>query len=523
VPSRPRITGHVRIAPPGAQEDGDANAVAAIFQYGRPQGMGPRTPARMVAAVANGVYGLGVVDVTEPEAAFLLREPGGRYGGGQSAVDISFISRFELGDTSGLRPTTERDVAYMVLNNDAGANGATQVFDLTDPRLPELLDQVGIPGPAGPPAVSGARLVRSFNPPQLVTRLAIAGQNGLLFQEATQSDDVSNGAVLGGLGGARDVAAEAFAFDRMLDETGRQLKDISHANSRYFDPAEIHRMLTVPGEALGSLDSGGDARAEVAEIYGDSARPGGMAEAGRSMAFLRGAYSEQMLARLEGGFRIAPQEDLARLVRHTHPPDFDSNGDEALSRGELERLIFGVLDANGDDTLDKLEWPRHPGEDPDAMDKNDDGEISRQEMDLGDEVMRFFDTDGDKLARFSEWPWVVDVDPLPTFYYVSFENLKKLVNRLGWDRQRPRLYQLIARGEQPHDVTDDMIQFQIDLARGGPLADPTGETAMPGFISRFDLDGDGAVEPEEFEPFGRIAARCDTNEDGRIDRKDMPE
>jgi hypothetical protein len=523
VPSRPRITGHVRIAPDGAQEDGDANAVAAIFQYGRPQGDEQRTPARMVAAVANGVFGLGIVDVTEPEAAFLLREAGGRYGGGQTAVDISFSSRFELGDTSGLRPTTERDVAYLLLNNPNGGGGATQVFDLTDPRRPALLSQTNIPAPNGPPAAAGARLVRSFNPPQLVTRVAVAGQAGLLFQEATQSEDVSNGAALGGLPGARDVAAEAFAFDRMLDETGRQLKDISHANSRYFDPAEIFRMLTVPGEALGSVGSGGDARAEVAAAFGEAARPGGMAEASRSLALLAGGYSEEMLARLDGGFRIAPQEDLARLVRHTHPPDFDRNGDEALSRGELEQLIFSVLDANRDDTLDKLEWPRHPAEDLGKMDKDKDGEISRQEMDLGDDVMRFFDTDGDKLARFGEWPWVVDVDPLPTFYYVSFENLKKLVNRLGWDRKRPRLYQLIARGEVPHDVTDEMIQFQIDVARGGPLADPTGETAAPGFISRWDLDGDGAVEPEEYGPYQRIAARCDTNDDGRIDRKDMPE
>lgn len=521
VPSRPRITGHVRISPKGSQEDGDANAVAAIFQYGRPQGAGPRTPARMIAVVANGIFGLGVVDVTEPEAAHLLVPAGGRYGGGLTAVDISLLSRFELGDTSGLRPTTERDIAYLLLNNTDQPGGRTLVLDLTDPEQPELLSRRNIPGPSGPPAVSGGRLVRSFNPPQLVTRFVVAGEAGLLFQEATQSDDVTNGAAIPGVSGARDVAAEAFAFDRMLDETGRQLKDISHDNSRYFNPAEIHRMLSVPGEALGSLDSGGDARAIVAASFGDRARPGGVAAASRSLALLEGKHSEEMLLRLEGGFRIAPREDLARLVRHSHPPDFDVNHDLALSRGELEKLIFAVLDANGDGELGPLEWPRHPGEDPGAMDKDGDGVIGRREMDLGSDVMQFFDPDGDDLASFSEWPWVVDIDPLPSFYYVTFENLKKLVNRLGWDRKREVVYRLIARNLQPHDVTDEMIQYQIDYARGAPLRDPTGESAPPGFIARWDLDGDRAVEPEEYQPFERIAARCDLNGDGRIDKRDM--
>jgi hypothetical protein len=522
VPTVPRITGQVRLAPPGSQEDGDAYAVAALFQYGRPQGAGPRTQARMIAAVANGVYGMGIVDVTEPEAAYLLMPAGGRYGGGLTAVDITLSSRFELGDTSGLRPTTERDLAYVLMNNEDQPFGATLVMDLTDPRRPELLSRRNIPNGSDVPPVSGAHLVRSFNPPQLVTRIAVAGQGGLLFQEATQSDDVTNGALIPGLAGARDVAVEAFAFDRMLDETGRQLKDISHANSRYFNPAEIHRMLGVPGEVLGSLDSGGEARADVAAAFGSRARPGGVASASRSLALLEGEHSEEMLERLAGGFRIAPQEDLARLVRHTHPPDFDSNRDESLSRGELEQMIFSVLDANSDGRLDKLEWPRHPGEDPGAMDRNGDGVLSRQEMDLGDDVMRFFDPNGDKRAEFGEWPWVVDVDPLPTLYYATFDNLKNLVNRLGWDRKNASLYRLIARNLQPHDVTDEMIQNQIDYARGAPLRDPTGESAPSAFIARWDLDGDGAVEPDEYEPFARVALRCDTNGDGRIDKKDMP-
>jgi hypothetical protein len=138
-------------------------------------------------------------------------------------------------------------------------------------------------------------------------------------------------------------------------------------------------------------------------------------------------------------------------------------------------------------------------------------------------VLRFFDPDRDGLAAFTEWPWVVETDPLPTLYYATADDLMKLVNRLGWDKQRPGLFALIARGKEAHDVTDEMIAQQIAYARGRPLVDPSGEGAPPGFIARWDLDGDGAVEPEEYAPFARVAARCDLNGDGRIDEKDRSE
>jgi hypothetical protein len=49
-----------------------------------------------------------------------------------------------------------------------------------------------------------------------------------------------------------------------------------------------------------------------------------------------------------------------------------------------------------------------------------------------------------------------------------------------------------------------------------------GQPAAPGFVERFDLDGDGAVDAAEFPAFARIAARCDRNGDGRISAKDRP-
>ena len=46
-----------------------------------------------------------------------------------------------------------------------------------------------------------------------------------------------------GLEELRDLEFEELAFDRLLDERGRWIKDISHADCRYLTPEEILRVL----------------------------------------------------------------------------------------------------------------------------------------------------------------------------------------------------------------------------------------------------------------------------------------
>jgi hypothetical protein len=520
VPSRPRVTGQLAIVPEGIQDvDGDARAVAALFQQARPQGAGPRTTARMIAVVANGRFGVSVVDVTEPEAASVLSPPA-RYAAELEAVDVELTGRFDLGDTTGVKPTVERDVAYLVLAAPDGTRGATLVLDVSVPSRPAPLGRVNLGPGSNLNPLAGGTLVRSFNPPVLVTRLAVAGEGGVLIQDVTASEEPRNEARLVGVPGARHVAAEAFAFDRMVDETGRQLKDISHEGARYFTPEEIFRVLTVPSELLGDVADGGARRERVAARHEGAATPGGRLEASVRPSGLSEEDAEAMLARLAGGFRIAPQEDLARLVRHAWPPDHDRNGDAALSRGELEALVFDVLDANGDGRLDALEWPRHPGESPQALDRNGDGVVSRQEMDLGPEVMRFFDPDGDGKAAFAEWPFTVEVAAVPSLYYTTVEQLLALLGRQGFERARPALFALLCGDEPPHDVERERLEAFVARARAQPLTDAYGRPAAPGFLERWDVDGDGAVGPEEHPAFGKLARRCDRNGDGRIDKRD---
>ncbi|MGQ0553088.1 MAG: hypothetical protein ACT4PU_07695 [Planctomycetota bacterium] len=521
VPSRPRITGQVRLSPDGADVEGDCRAVAALFQPARPQGQGPRTAARMLAVVANGEYGLAVVDVTEPEAARRISSFD-RYNTQLLAVDVSAGGRFELGDTSGLRPTTERDLAYLLVAAETGQNGGMLVFDLSDPTRPVQRGRSVLGQGTGLGRVWSGTLLRSFNPPELVFRHAVSGEGGLLFQEVSNSAEPENGARLTGLAGARDAAVEAFAFDRMLDETGRQLKDISHEEARWLTPQEIHRVLAVPGEVLGTLQGGGQLRQDVTAAFGDRTAEGGRLDLSFKLRGLDQGQVSTMQERLEGGFRIGAREDLARLVRHAWPPDFDSNRDAALSRGELESLVFWVLDANGDGTLDILEWPRHPGDEPAALDKNRDGRLSRQEMDLGPEVTKFFDPDEDGAAEFAEWPFVVDPEPLPCLLYTSLEALKKLLRSQGFDRKHPDLFARLANGLAPHDIPDENLQQLLDRARADPLSDPAGASSAPGFIERWDLDGDAAVDAREHPGFARLAPRCDSNGDGEISKADRP-
>lgn len=514
-PGKPRVSGRVSTAPTdgrGNAQQGDAEAVAAIFQYGRPQGHDERTQARALAVVANGRYGIALVDVTHPERARLLTGVAGAYRNGSRAVDVALTGRFELGDTAGLRPTVERDVAYISLARDGLiGRGQLLVVDVTDPTAPVRLDDPDFNALPG-----GVALARSFNAPLLVSRLLVARQDGLAFFDATQSTEVLAGPVLGGASELRDIAVEAFAFDRVIDETGRQLKDISHEDARYLSPQEIHRVLSVPRDVL-IADRRGDGPVSRATPPTGGIVAGGLLEAG----FGDDETEEERRDRRVRGYRLAPEEDLARLVRPLDVLAYDGNGDERISEGELTTMIFDALDANGDGELGPLEWPRHPYVDPSELDRNDDGVVSSREMRLESDVMAELDVDRDGRASRDEWPWAVDVEPWPSLMYASLDLLLDLQRDSRFDGRRPNFWGAFGVDrDQFGKPNEQQLQRRLDQARAAPVIDVRGVRAVGDFLVRWDVDGDGAVEPHEFEPFDRVAERCDVNRDGKIDRRD---
>lgn len=515
VPTRPRIAGQVRCSPRDPSRPDDASAVATLFQYGRPDGPRARTPARLLAVVANGGEGLSVLDVTEPLAMRRLSAVADAYGNGAAAIDVTLAGRYELGDTTGITPTVERDVAYVT--NRQGAGGSVVLLDLTDPVAPVFLERrrqgLDVPG--------GAALLRSFNPPSLDHRLAVAHEGGLLLLDVTDSEAPVALANLTALAPLSGVAVEAFAFDRMVSETGEQLKDISHEGARYLSTAEIHRVLTVPADVLGRAVDPGRERADLTAAYGDAVLPGGLVE--NSLPRQERGDSEDFSAedRLRYGFTIGPTEPLARMVRHVDPRDHDPNGD-GLSRAELERLVFAVLDANGDGALDLLEWPRHPHADPRPLDRNGDEVVSRSEMDLGEEVFRFFDVDGDGLVVLTEWPWELVDDAAPVLMYTDPRSLRDVLERPGFDEREPQIYALLAGGllVKPRDVEDQRLQQLVDRARGQPLSDLANQGAVGDALLRWDIDRDGHVSAAEYAPLEGPARRCDVDGDGDLDEDD---
>lgn len=513
-PGRPRLTSRVGLAPSGrgGAQEGDAEAVAAIFQYGRPQGHDARTEARALAVVANGRYGFALVDVTHPERPERLTGIAGAYRDGARVVDVALTGRFELGDTAGLRPTVERDVAYLALARaDAERGHRLLVVDVTDPTDPERLGDTDLDAQPG-----GLTIARSFNAPLLVSRLLVAGTDGLSFVDVTQSSDVAEGALLGGASELFDVAVEAFAFDRVIDETGRQLKDISHDGARYLSPQEIHRVLSVPRDVL-AAERRGDGPVSRADGGRRGITAGGLLEAG----FGSDETEFERADRRMRGYRLAADEDLARLLRPLDTLSYDRNRDERISDAELTAMIFDALDANDDGELDELEWPRHPYVDPSELDRDDDGVVSEREMRLQSDVMAEIDVDGDGYATLQEWPWAVDFQPWPSLMYTSLEFLKDLQDDPRFDARRPGFWDAFGVDRRRiGPLTDAQLQARIDAALAEPVIDVRGVRALGDFVVRWDVDGDGAVGPDEFAPFERVAVRCDVDGNGVIDRRD---
>ncbi|MFT7462376.1 MAG: hypothetical protein ACI9EF_000716, partial [Pseudohongiellaceae bacterium] len=532
IPERPRVVGRARCTPKEASPTDDAYDVATLFQYGRPQGHDARSAARMLAVVANGREGLSILDVTVPEDIRRLSSVSEAYGNGYESVAVELAGRYELGDTTGITPTIERDIAYVVqrrpgsvVNGVLDARGQLVLLDVTAPSSPQLLDRQR----GGINAPGGLTLARSFNPPALVHRVLVTHDTGLAIVDATDSEGLVADANLVALGPLRDVAVETFAFDRMVDESGRQLKDISHEGARFLSRNEIHRVLSLPGDVLGRGNDGAAQRQGLRTAHRSVARPGGMmtnsmpgssddAMAGEGQA-AAGLTKEE---RLRYGFLIAAEEPLARLVRASDPQAFDGNNDGSLSRAELERLVFAVLDANHDGALDVLEWPRHPGTDPRALDGNHDDVITVAEMDIGEEVMRFLDLDGNGLVSEPEWPWEQLKVVEPVLLYADPLALARMVADPEFAKRRPTSYRRIARGSlvKPHDIPAERFVQLVDLARTRPLNDLANQRAVGGFISRWDIDGDGTVDSSEYSPLTQLAPRCDRNGDGVISEKD---
>jgi hypothetical protein len=174
--------------------------------------------------------------------------PGGRTASPDQNVphffDVQVFSRFDLGSPGGDIPTEENDYAcFAVQDGDvAVGQGHALMVRITNPRVPKVVSNGAIPDGSFHVAMAAW-----YDAPFLQRFALVAGRNAATALNTSASDKPMLLGPLFGEGLAvTGIALEEFPLDRMVDESGKQLKDLSHPGSRYLTRAEIDRVLHVP-------------------------------------------------------------------------------------------------------------------------------------------------------------------------------------------------------------------------------------------------------------------------------------
>lgn len=543
----------------------EAIAVETLFQYSRPMAkddvpLDERTPARNLAAVLDRRRGLYLIDVTEAGLPVVLHPRGEDRSRSQPESNVRFrglalLSQVDLADPQGGTRTAERDYAYVLSERDNGQaqRSTLTLIDVTDPlRVPRRDFQRVNSGLA-----SEHLVVADYYSYPTRRRIAIAsGEQGAFLGDVSNSREPAQVGTLPGLKNCFAAAVEEFALDRMVDEEGRPLKDVSHAPSRWGWRAEIEGILAVPREELGS-----DLAREAPEPFGETARlhlethdrdrsgrleGAELATSGSAGADRDGDGRVTLLELARAGellgtepeaaaapaapllaARTLPDGDLARLLDAVDPYAFDPDHRGGLSRAETERATFAALDLDRDGHLTRDELSRHPGPLRElrfadaqaeaafrALDRSGDGRLAVREFRLADAEWEALDADRDGVLRYvaageehqrarglvlagSEWP------ARRTTLALLPPGVR--IDRLlaEFDRDEDEVLdqrELRARPDllRHFDADSDQRVTRDELGRALTRLEDTGVDALADdFVGRWDLDGSGKVEPDE--------------------------
>jgi hypothetical protein len=232
----------------------DAWDVAVLFQYSRTQakdetgGSLERSKARHLAAVAGGLDGVRILDVTEPSAPVLLHQEAQQrvFRGGRVDVrSVAWNTQFDLGSQGGGIKSRERDYLFVHQHDGTDENRQQHVraFDLSDPLRP-------VAAAGDPPRVFGGSgrlfVLRAYNAPflqQFVLSTGAGDGAGTVLDASKMPTGLQPVGTWADPRGTIDLAIEDFAFDRLQDERGRMEKDISHEGSRYLSRDEMLKVL----------------------------------------------------------------------------------------------------------------------------------------------------------------------------------------------------------------------------------------------------------------------------------------
>ncbi|MEM1450828.1 MAG: hypothetical protein AAGI22_17035 [Planctomycetota bacterium] len=566
VPVKPRVVGGLDL------EGGGRGAIDldVLFQYSRPtvdrkgRPSDERTPARRLVAVCDEEAGPILVDATEPTHLETIGTRKRRAGAAErrrenaSYLGVTLRSHVDLATSQGGNKTRERDYMYFAeerLNGNGQTAAYLRTVDVTDPTA---LEQVAVLRVGDTSEM--VEVGEWYNPPFLQTIAFVPGEDGVFLADVGNSSEPS---VLGTIASLREaylLRAERFPLDKMLDEDGRKLKDVSHPESRWLLKGEIGDILDVDGEALGtigpyaqeSIAAASSARRLFARA--DADRSGLLVAEERSKvggdAVDRDGDGRVTLAELanfaeetgrtvllpraidlgpEG--RVAPDGDLARLLDVVDPFDFDKKKDGRLDRTETERAFFAALDLDGSGRLDVHELSRHPGPLRELrfgdraglsrfskLDRSGGGSIGPREFDLRDEDWAALDPNGDGFCQLDptetrirrsrdqvmperEWPLT---RRFPVFDLPPGSKAASILAGLDRDgdgqlskREMRKRPRLMAQ----LDVDRSSTIEPDELARAEELLLRWGvEGAPDDFFARWDLDRDGEVADDEVAP-----------------------
>ena len=251
-PQKPRALSHVDCNAESTRPD-DATDVAALFQYSRTKSKDDlgerleRTQARSIVAVACGLDGVRLIDVSEPTAPQTLHgdlhKRVFRFDRGDIR-GVAFNSQFDLGSEGGGIKSRERDYlfVYEEYGQDDNRQYRLRAFDVSDALAPAAAPGNGLRIGRAPGRL---QVVRAYNAPFLQQFVLAVGSGGMatLADASKMPTGLQPLAEVPGASGVRDLVVEEFAFDRLQDERGRWEKDISHEDCRYLTVEEMKKVL----------------------------------------------------------------------------------------------------------------------------------------------------------------------------------------------------------------------------------------------------------------------------------------
>lgn len=211
----------------GAPGPNNAGDVVTLPHYSNPPPAGLK-PFVMMAYVADASAGVRIVDISDLAAPVVVAtvpasDPRAirvktHYDGGSSTV-----------------AALEREYLFI-----AEGSGEVRIVNVSDPWTPVPVTTVPTAGPA-----SALLVANSFEPPNNKEYAYVGlGGAGLVILDVSDIGAPTQAAILPS---AATVAVdlERIHLDRMVDEDGRQIKDVSHDGARPFRRDEIERILGV--------------------------------------------------------------------------------------------------------------------------------------------------------------------------------------------------------------------------------------------------------------------------------------